>query len=374
MKRYILFLFLLISILPTYNEDYTQIDKQSVSVPANVKTASEIGHYLTQNLALPTDKVRAIYYWISHNIRYDIKKLNSGKIYNNPQEILDEVLQNRQGICQHYAELFQACCESVGIESYVITGYTDLTGELGKYSHAWNAVLINGKYYELDVTWAAGHLLNGKYIHEFDDQYFLISPTVFIKSHIPYDPIWQFLSNPITHKDFQKSDFSKLKTKSNFNYSDSIKLLSHLNLLERTIRENNRIRRSGITNDQLRKQIAFNQQIIITEKFNSAVNLYNKGVEDYNVYILNKNKQFKNTTVTEEQLLGFLATSRQQVESSENILNMLNSDNLALNKQISDMQKSIIKMKNNIKNEDNFMVKYLNTLKPVRIFLFTTGK
>jgi len=374
MKRHIHFLFLLICFLPANSESYTQIDKQSASVPTNLKTASEIGHYLTQNLTLPTDKVRAIYYWISHNIKYDITKLNSSKIYANPQEILDEVLQNRQGICQHYAELFHACCKSVGIESFIISGYTDQAGELGKLSHAWNAVLINGKFYEFDVTWAAGHLLNGKYIKEFDDKYFLITPTEYIKSHIPYDPIWQFLNNPITHKDFQKSDFSKLNIPSNFNFSDSIKLLSRLNLLERTIRENNRIKRSGITNDQLRKQVAFNQQIIITEKLNTSVNLFNKGIDDYNVYILNKNKQFKNTDVTEEQLLGYLSTSRQQVELAEKLLSILNPDNSDLNRQIADMQKSIIKMKSDIKNEDNFMVKYLNTWKPVRIFLFTTGK
>lgn len=374
MKRYILALIILLNTVPAYSEDYTQIDKQSETVPANLKTPSEIAHYLTQNLTLPTDKTRAIYYWISHNIRYDIKKLNSGKTYNNPQEILDEVMQYRQGVCQHYAELFHACCESVGVESYVISGYTNQTGELGNLSHAWNAVLINGKFYEVDVTWAAGHLINRKYIHEFADLYFLISPSEFIKSHIPYDPIWQFLNNPITHKDFQKSNFSKLKTSSNFNFNDSIKLLSHLNLLEKTIRENNRIRHSGITNNQLQKQVAFNQQIIITEKLNTAVNLYNKGVEDYNVYIFNKNKQFQDKNVTEKQLLGFLSTARRQVESAERLLIFLNSDNSNLNKQISDMQKSIVKMKSDIKNEDNFMEKYRNTLKPVRIFLFTTGK
>jgi len=372
MKKLILVFLILLNINVGYCADYSKIDKQSGTVPSSMKTAGEIAHYLTQNLSSPTDKTRAIYYWISHNIRYNLDKLNSTKVYTNTKEIVDETLQNRQGVCQNYAELFHACCESIGIKSYVISGYTNQKGELANYGHAWNAVLIDAKYYEIDATWAAGHIENGKYKHEFNDEYFLVSPAEFIKTHIPFDPIWQFSNNPITHKEFEKSDFSKLKTSSNFNFKDSIKVLSGLNPLEKAIRENRRITQFGLTNTLIRKQVYYNQQLIISEKYNLAVDLFNKGVAEYNNYMMYKNKQFKNTSMPDEQILGFLSSARQQVESAESFLNFLNSDNSDLNRMTRDMQSSIYKMKKDLQKEDAFMIKYIKTPKAFRIFLFVT--
>ncbi len=240
MKQLVLVFFLLNAIM-SYGTDYSVIDNQSKSVPSNLKTANEISHFLTKNHTTTTDKLRAIYYWISHNIRYDLDQMSSNKQYNNSQEILDEVLLNRRGVCQHYAELFNACCQFAGVQSYVILGYTSQNGKLDKISHAWNAVNVDGKYHLIDVTWAAGHLENGKYKYEFDDQYFLISPSEFIKTHIPFDPIWQFSINPLSHKEFENADFSKLKIPSNFDFNDSIKVISRLNYLDKTLRENRRI-------------------------------------------------------------------------------------------------------------------------------------
>jgi len=361
MKLFLASLFLIFNVELVYCSDYTAIDNRSATVPRNLNTVGEITNYLTQNLTTPVEKTRAIYYWMAHNIRYDLSKMNSGKTYDNTQEIVDEVLRNRKGVCQHYSELFHACCESAGVESFVISGYTDQPGETGKLSHAWNAVLIDGKYYDIDVTWAAGHITNGKYIYEFDDHYFLVSPALFIKSHIPYDPIWQFLNNPVTHRDFQKSDFTKLSKSSDFNYQDSIRVQSGLSLQEKTKRENIRIRKSGITNNQIRIQLAFNQQIIDSEKLNSAVDMFNKGVTDYNIYIQNKNKQFENKAVTREQLVGFLTISRQQVESAEKILNFLNPENQEIKRKMSGMRTSIKKMKSDLDKEDKFIKKYFNT-------------
>jgi len=373
MKKIILFILLLLNIDIGFSADYSKVDKQSGTVPANVRTAGEIAHYLTQNLTSPQDKTRAIYYWISHNIRYDLSMLNSHKTYINTQEIVDEVLQRRQGVCQNYAELFNACCQSVGINSFVISGYTDQKETLVNYGHAWNAVLIDNKFYEVDVTWAAGHLENGKYKHEFNDLYFLISPSEFIKTHMPFDPIWQFSTNPITNKEFEKRDFSKLKTTSDFNYMDSIKVLSGLNPLERAIRENLRIKQNGGTNALIRNQIAYNQQIIINEKINLAVSLFNKGVANYNNYVRLKIRKFHNTKMPDDQILDMLASARREVESAENILNFLNSDKPELNKIIREMQSSIGKIKKDIQKEDIFMEKYIKTSKPFRMFLFLTA-
>jgi len=374
MKRYILISLLLFSIASVFSADYTKIDKQALSVPKNLKTVDQIASSLTRGLTSPVDKSRAIYFWISHNIKYDLNLLSSKKEYTNTSEILDEVLSSRQGVCQHYAELFHAICQASGVKSYVITGYTRQNEEIDKISHAWNAVLIDSKYYCIDATWASGHMENGKYRNEFDDRFFLISPDEFIKTHMPFDPIWQFSDNPLSHKEFDKADFSNLKKTSDFNYADSIKVHMSLDPLEKINRENRRIRQSGLTNPLIRNLVSFNQQSLISQKFNTAVGLFNKGVADYNEYILAKNKQFNATTMKDEDILGMLLAARLKVESADESISRLNPDQSDLTKTIRDLRNSISEVKKNLDKEDAFVKKYIKTWKAFRMLLFYSVK
>ena len=55
------------------------------------------------------------------------------------------IVKEQLGVCQAYAGLFQKFMEKLGIESYYVTGKT--TG-----NHAWNLVKLDGKYYNIDLT------------------------------------------------------------------------------------------------------------------------------------------------------------------------------------------------------------------------------
>jgi transglutaminase/protease-like cytokinesis protein 3 len=372
MKRLFLFIFIFIPFCIVFGTDYSKVDKQSSTFPATMKTAPEISAYLTKNLATPTEKVRAIYYWISHNIRYDVSQLeNAGISYRSGERnLLNEVLQKRQGVCQHYAELFNACCKAAGIQSYIISGYTKTDGKIARLAHAWNAVVIDGKYHEIDATWAAGYVDNGKFTVEFNDNYFMVSPAEFIKTHIPFDPVWQFLDNPVSNKEFQANDFDKLNIRSNFNFSDSIKAIAGLDSLNILIRENKRIRNCGLTNELIREYVSHNQQNIVQIKYNQAVGEFNKAVESYNIYVMNKNKQFNGTSMEDAKILELLLVARNLTESAENRIRFLNGDNSTITKNIFDMQIAIDKLKKNIDSEDLFVKKYISTWKPLRMFLF----
>lgn len=372
MKRILLFALAFLPLSLVFGVDYSKVDKQSATVPSTLKSASEISAYLTRNLSTPTEKVRAIYYWISHNIRYDISQLATARVtyFSGERNLLNEVLQKRMGVCQHYAELFNACCKSAGIKSYVIAGYTKADGQMANLAHAWNAVVIAGKYYLIDATWAAGFVDNEKFTAQFNDIYFLISPNEFIKTHMPFDPIWQFLDNPILNKEFQSNDFSKLKIPSNFNFSDSIKVIAGLDSLNVLLRENKRIRNAGLTNDLIRERVSQNQQNIVNMKYNQAVADMNKAVESYNIYVTNKNKQFNGTTMEDAKILELLSSARNHAESAESRVRFLNSDNPTISRNISDIQLAIENLKKNIDTEDSFMKKYISTWKPFRMLLF----
>ena len=56
-------------------------------------------------------------------------------------------LVDGKAVCDGYTKAFQYLLQKVGIQSFMATG----TGNGGK--HAWNIVRIDGKYYNVDLTW-----------------------------------------------------------------------------------------------------------------------------------------------------------------------------------------------------------------------------
>ena len=370
MKRSILFSLLVFSTGILYGIDYSKTDKQAEYVPPNLKTASDIARYLTRGLTSPTDKARAIYYWIAHTIRYDVANMNSTATYTDSQELVDAALKTRKGVCSNYAALFQACCKSVGVQSYIIEGYTRQNGKIVSIAHAWNAVKIDGRYYNVDATWAAGYFNGNNYTQKFRDNFFMIEPAEFIKTHRSFDPIWQFLTHPVTPKEFEAGDFSSLNKVSDFNYSDSIKALLGLGKLDKLIRENRRITTSGVTNALIQHHLRNIQREIATEQFNKATDTFNKGVESYNEYINFKNKQFNKLSMPDNEILERLSLSRQLIESAERTLSTLNVADTNFNRLRSGMIKSITGLKRKLDIEDAFMAIYIRTLKTSRMQLF----
>lgn len=361
MKRIVLLYLLILPCSFVLGVDYSKIENQSV--PDNLRTPKGIATYLTRDLTSPTDKTRAIFYWIAHNIKYDSDILNTSSNHFDRKSILDDVLRTRKGICQHFAELFNACCQSVGIQSFVISGYTRQGSQLDPLSHAWNAVLIDSRYYEFDATWAAA--ANAESI----DQYFLVPPTVFIKTHMPFDPIWQFLNNPATNTEFVAGDYSKLKVNSNYNYYDSISKLPSLSVLDKMIRENNRIVKCGLTNSLVRERAALNQKNINLFRYNLAVETYNDGVAVYNSYLDAKYKNFYGGELKQEQVYSMLSKSRKRVIQAESILNKIETNNAETNQLIQNTQESINIQKQKLNKEDIFVTNYFKTWKPIRILM-----
>lgn len=55
-------------------------------------------------------------------------------------------LMEGQAVCQGYAYAFKMLCDQAQIPCWIVTGYY-------KEPHAWNYVLLNGNYYQVDITW-----------------------------------------------------------------------------------------------------------------------------------------------------------------------------------------------------------------------------
>ncbi len=351
--------------------NFSTIDEKSKTVPDSLNGYKEIADYLTNDLKTEKEKARAIYIWIAYNIEYDLGQVNSSKRYNSDKEIIDEVLNDRKGLCQHYSELFLAMSNSIGLKSYLISGYTkDVFGRIASVSHSWNGIYLDSNYYMIDVTWASGYKINGKYVHKFRDNYFLRSPKEFIKDHMPFDPIWQFLDNPINNSEFISADFTKLDIKGGYAFEDLILQFEMQNELDQLESMNNRIIANGIKNSLIQEQVDENILQITNRKYNLAIDTLNYGIDNYNLYISHKNRQFRNPKIEDHQVKELIENADKGIYAANEILYGLFSSNYELDKLISETRSRIPDLISDLNREKNFVDRYLKKWKPFRIFMF----
>ena len=177
------------------------------------------------------NKVRSYYTWIASNISYDLDHKNTIELVQmfktntslNSNQTADEVFKNRKAVCEGYSKLMNKFCKSSKIPCYLVCGYTKiLSGEIPEMLHAWNAVKIDSAWMLLDITWASGYVnQNNTFVKHFSNQYFLSKPKIFVKDHLPLDPMWQLLKYPFTKKEFE-SDSMLIAHSKPYNFPDSI--------------------------------------------------------------------------------------------------------------------------------------------------------
>lgn len=190
---------------------------------------------LTQGLKDDEQKVRAMAYWITDNIVYDVKMLRGGPVVPN-----QDILRNKRGVCSDYSKLFRSMCGLAGIECYLVDGYSKGLGYRPgripeKPDHAWNVVFIDDEPHLMDLTWASGGVdaANGKFKYQprFEEKMILADPAVFIERHLPVDPRWQLTATPVTLERFiTNDDYTDMKEGLSPSgvYTDSIAIFRNL--------------------------------------------------------------------------------------------------------------------------------------------------
>ena len=105
---------------------------------------------------------------------YEKEKFVHDKIISmtsyNKKEILNQsaysVFINGQSVCAGYAKAFQYIMNKLGIRTYYVTG-------ISKENHAWNIVNINGKCYNVDLTWDDKNGISYNYFNKSDKDFSL---------------------------------------------------------------------------------------------------------------------------------------------------------------------------------------------------------
>ena len=127
------------------------------------------------------EKVKALHDYIINNTQYDYENYLNGTIPDSSYSAVG-VFQYGVAVCQGYAYAFELLCELAGIECELVTGTANGGG------HAWNQVKVDGKWYNIDLTWDDPiYYYNGVLTPILVYDYFLISDEQMYLDHVAND-------------------------------------------------------------------------------------------------------------------------------------------------------------------------------------------
>ncbi|MEO5891498.1 MAG: transglutaminase domain-containing protein [Ferruginibacter sp.] len=340
--------------------DLTWVDRRALSIPtAKTYSADSIASYMQLNFKTDLEKTRAIYTWVTTNIRYDTDSMFPINWSLEQEEKISATLRRRRGVCENYAALFTGIVSKTGIPAFVVNGYTRNNGYVNRAGHSWCAVNVQQQWFLCDPTWDSDSRGNNRF--------FLIGPSEFIESHIPFDPLWQLLEYPLMEHEFGKGLFRSKKDRPLFNYVDSVKAFLQLDSLQQLEASNRRIKEAGIENERQKYWVAYNQMKIAGIYGEKDMHLYNSAVSDLNQAnnIFNDFVQYRNNRFTPlktdaeiNNLLvpipGLVSAALRKIEQMGKAVENFQYDTGAIKSRL-------LLLSGRVKEQQNFLNQYLAT-------------
>ncbi|KAK2463250.1 hypothetical protein APHAL10511_004905 [Amanita phalloides] len=194
--------------------DFSAVDAHAALFPRHTVTSlDELSYSLTSPYSSETEKARAIFTWLHHNIAYDAVSFLSGNIRG---QSADETLSSGLAVCEGYAGLFCDLVQRAGLQVLKVGGHGKGYGHQAlapgqpappyNGNHAWNCVLMDGEWRLIDACWGAGFLNGSTYTQSFNPRFFTSPAAEFGRQHYPEDPSYQLLSEdeggPVSWQDY----------------------------------------------------------------------------------------------------------------------------------------------------------------------------
>lgn len=287
------------SIMP---ERLTFPDSVALAAPETAgRSVSSLVAYLKQHLSTDDQLARAIYTWVSRNIKYNVYIT-----YTSRNEEADEtkeiqkILSERKGICQDYALLFKALVKEAGMDAYVIDGYNRRDGALLPDPHEWCVAKVSGKWYMFDPTWGAGFVENYQFIPSPNHRFCKLLPDTLLKTHMPFDPMFQFRERPLSYEEFDTGVVDEQRSVPVFYWADTLALYARQDTLERLVSVRQRMLSNGRSNDLVYYMLELTSNNIriagyqkILNAYNMAMDLQGKATDAINEFVRYRNKAFE---------------------------------------------------------------------------------
>lgn len=358
--------------------NYTLIDKKMDAIPnSDTNSTDLVAKYINANFKTESDKIRAVFYWTSSNISYDVKNMFVVNFGETPQDRIAKTLKTKKGICGDYAAIFNEIATLVGVESVVISGYTKQNGKIDNLAHAWCAAKIDNKWSVFDPTWGSGSLLNGKFVKKINEYYFKVEPSKIISSHIPFDYLWQFLNYPITNAEFYEGKTQINKSKKYFDFEKEIAKQSSLSEMDQLFESAERIEKNGLKNAMIvayyenqKKHSTVLRENKNIEKLNGIVNEMNEAVVLLNDFIFYRNKKFK-PTFPDDEINNMIQKPREKLIKCQNDIYTVGSTGTDNKANVSSIKKSIESNLALAEEHALFVKNYLSKSKMVRKTMFS---
>lgn len=356
---------------------FESIDSKALQLPESLTTTTEgIAQYITATFTNDKDKTRAIFVWVATNIQYDVDNMFAMNFYEKKEDKISKPLKTRKGICENYAALFSDICSKAGIQNFVVEGYTKQNGFTDYIPHAWCAAKIDTSWYLFDPTWGSGYINGGKFIRKINNDFYMASPTVLIKSHIPFDYLWQFLNYPVTNQEFYEGRIQENRSKPYFNYVDSIKAYENKNNIDQKISAAYRIEKNGVKNSMIfdrlqhiKLEIENDRQTKIMNLYNAAVGEYNEGINDFNEFINFRNRQFT-PQKADPEILNMLDTPDNKFRSAKAQLSQIKNPDQNLANMILQLTRTIDDATAHLTEQQDWLKLYISKGKAARKSMF----
>lgn len=352
------------------NSPFAHADAVALALPPELsRDIRAISDYMKMNLKSERDLVRAFYVWISRNIQYNVYNtfVSRNEEYSEEKDI-QQTLDNRIGTCKQYSLLFRTLCDMSGIEAYIIDGYNkNEKGKLLGTAHQWCSARIDGQWYMFDVTWGAGYVLDYTFVPDPNTRYFMISTDTLMKTHMPFDPMWQMREIPISYQEFDTGVPEEVPNQPVFFWEDSLRIYANQTQLERLESLNGRIltyqqRNPLVSNALLLTQANIRTlgiQRIITA-FESAMDLQDRAADSINIFIRYRNTTFE-PLLPDEDIWKMVTIPENMVRRADSIINTIRVVPQNYHANILQLKEAIINLSTRIYKERLFLQQYFAT-------------
>jgi hypothetical protein len=172
---------------------FEEVDTHAARFPRQDQhTIEQLAYDLTSPFESITDKARAIFTWLHHNIAYDTYAFFNNCVKPSTPE---STFRSGLAVCEGYAGLFVDIASLSGLHALVIGGHGKGFGYIANEggdvppfhsNHAWNAVVLDDNQWHLiDSCWGSGAIESLSYNMRFAPHWFTSTNEEFGKSHFP---------------------------------------------------------------------------------------------------------------------------------------------------------------------------------------------
>lgn len=347
-------------------DKYARVDSAALAIPDDqTHSVVQLSSYINRTFLGEEAKIRAIYIWMTHRLRYNVFTtfVSRNDLVDENREI-EGTLKSREGVCRQFAMLFRALAGKVGIRVYVIDGYNKSGTVVLPEPHEWCTARINSQWFLFDPTYGMGYVRNYRFVSAPNTDYFKVEPQDLIKSHMPFDPLWQLLERPYSYVEFEHGAIETGRKVDTFYWKDSLDVYISQNRLQRLEAAARRVLANGKGNrlvdyflqlTQANIRVGHNGEVVSIYKL--TLEMHNEAIDQMNAFIRYRRSGF---TPKKEQgeVRRMISDPELLIVQADSLINTIRTIPTQYENAVMNLRKSIMEVATEVYKEKLFVEKY----------------